>query len=224
VARRRYCSRGCRNAAIVNTQRKACVRCGREFADVPSVAKKWCSWDCYDADRQPRKTCKRCGAPLKLSKRTYCSHECMTLGRMNQAQKPCEVCGALMVVRPYEASTKRFCSRACLNASKRISGPGARVKRGDGYMAVYYPTHPDASRQGLILEHRLVAEQKYGRRILPDEHVHHLNGVRDDNRPENLEVIAAGEHGRVSTQMGVAKRRSMREKLAEYERRFGPLT
>ncbi len=74
------------------------------------------------------------------------------------------------------------------------STPAPRTKRhSKGYVLQWAPDHPWAQKTGYVPQHRLIMEQVLGRHLLPLETVHHKNGVRDDNRPDNLEVWYSGQ-------------------------------
>lgn len=64
-----------------------------------------------------------------------------------------------------------------------------------GYVMEYAPDHPDAPKgKGYVLQHRLVMERQLGRYLTDSEVVHHRNEDKQDNRPENLEILTRSKH------------------------------
>jgi len=81
-----------------------------------------------------------------------------------------------------------------MNHSNSISGErhprwNGGKRKSDGYIRIYSPNHPNVASNRTVYEHRLVMEKKIGRYLTKEEVVHHLNGIRDDNRPENLVIM-----------------------------------
>lgn len=71
---------------------------------------------------------------------------------------------------------------------------GGRRLCSNGYIEIVVPGHPATNARGYVYEHRVVAEKKLGRYLLPGEVVHHINGKKTDNVPENLIVLLNSEH------------------------------
>ncbi len=68
-----------------------------------------------------------------------------------------------------------------------------------GYKMIRSPER--SSRNPYTAEHIVVAEKKLGRKIVMGEHVHHLNGNKADNSPENLLVCTASQHRTLHRQL-----------------------
>lgn len=127
--------------------------------------------------------------------------------RIRAFVKTCDVCGLpfLWQARTRHNATKNrgtFCSVKCANrspdkaqgapkGSEHCSWKGGRRENEHGYVLIWIPDHPsikDKANQKYVPEHRLVMEQTLGRPLGPFEEVHHRNAIRNDNRPENLEL------------------------------------
>jgi len=115
-------------------------------------------------------------------------------------------CGKEIVVNGSKLRTGRAKSCGCLK--RELSGErgraqlignkytwkGGKFKTTDGYCRVVLKGHPRADVRGYVFEHLLVMENYLGRPVDKNETVHHKNGVRNDNRIENLE-LRIGNHG-----------------------------
>lgn len=104
--------------------------------------------------------------------------------------------------RPGQKIVNKVCKRAAFSMrSTGAPGPrngswnGGRQIDKSGYVLVLSPGHPNSTQSGYIREHRLVMEQKIGRLLKPTEVVHHIDGNKSNNCPENLRLYRSNrEH------------------------------
>ena len=83
---------------------------------------------------------------------------------------------------------------------------GGRRVHTEGYILIKNPDHPRADSQGYVPEHVLVAENILGRPLERNEVAHHINRKKDDNRPENLQVMNVTDHRTLHGHEGAAIR------------------
>lgn len=88
-----------------------------------------------------------------------------------------------------------FCSKECKNKYQTL-GNGPNWKGGRRYLRGYVELRvsPEIRKSRRIFEHRLVMEKHLGRRLTSREFIHHKNGIKDDNRLENLEIVNLNSH------------------------------
>lgn len=84
-----------------------------------------------------------------------------------------------------------------LTGAKHPKWRGGRSVASNGYVLIRLPGHHLADVRGYVYEHRLVAEQVLGRALTAGEIPHHKNGIKTDNRPENIEVLPSRAHHHV---------------------------
>lgn len=105
--------------------------------------------------------------------------------------KPCDVSGCGKPVRSKGLCDSHYAKlrRWGTPTPEPKPAPKFRQRTGTGYVSVKVPKgHPMRMANGYVMEHRLVMAEAIGRPLQKFENVHHINGVKDDNRIENLEL------------------------------------
>lgn len=188
--RRKWCSDECRlpKSSRTRTTTDECVEDG--CGNYPNGARGYCRRHYYEhkmAGDFGDVFCSVDGCDRIGNQRGYCQKHYRQYGA---TPEPCSVDGC---DRPRRSLT--FCAMHYLRyrqegdpgeAAPRRAATGEGYRDRNGYISVQVKGRK-------LLQHRYVMEQVLGRQLWNWEVVHHKNGVRDDNRPENLELWVKGQ-------------------------------
>lgn len=200
------------------------IEAGRKYCSLECRSKHRFSKPLPAASRVPIPfTCNNCGNGFTMMQGyltayqkkfgrdpMYCSMRCSSEGRRKTADEKhkltCQHCGNT-VVRTRKLNSGRiyadqkYCSQECkvaaqmVVAQKRFEAGGYKkhIKR-NGYVWITVPALSRAGGPRSVMEHRYVMSRHLGRELFAEETVHHINGNRQDNRLENLELFSS-RHG-----------------------------
>ncbi len=142
------------------------------------------------------KICKKCkkGFMIKDSRkflfksRKFCSEKCYRKSQRKRIIKICKTCKNKF--ESLISKNREYCSIKCKLPPNFKSGH----INSNGYIKVLDHGHPFSDTKKYVFEHRLIMEKFLGRYLTKNEIVHHRNGIKNDNRIENLLLCVVGKN------------------------------
>lgn len=195
--------------------KRICELCGGEFT-VPyrSIKKNYCSHTCANQASAPRRrkrtkyTCEVCGKEFEVSTSSirlrmkkgeirFCSKECMGKGTRTGEIMKCLSCGNEFYTTRKSEGKGKFCSTDCAHKYRKQQNGLGGYWYENKYKVLWNGGNP-------IKEHIKVMEDCLMRKLTDDEVVHHINGIKDDNRIENLKLMRKSEHSSYHRKIEIA--------------------
>lgn len=135
------------------------------------------------------KICSNCNAEFiyegrhsKRNKNFFCSYDCYIVFKTKKVNVKCDWCDKEFLKKRSDiARTKHnSCSHKCSYDYKKWTGLSEENPIVNG-----------------VKVHRIIATQKLGRELLPEEEVHHIDGNHTNNKIENIIVLSKSEHAKI---------------------------
>jgi len=177
-----------------------CGKCGKErWSSIKNAAAYTFTGLCYECSRIAMR--KHTDIETLPNGSVIYWNERRSLGRDAEIPVQCGICGQIRTMPAYQIPRSGFtgyCVDCARTGYRSHFWKGGRFRHPSGYFLVRLtPDHPlydMADDHHLVPEHRLIMAEHIGRPLRDDEIVHHRNGIKDDNRLENLELLARRLH------------------------------
>lgn len=178
-----------------------CEECREEFVARADHEQRFCSRQCagkhLSKTKRKYEICPICGKEFVKARgsKMYCSSECYNIARQKKTELICLACGKHFERVNCHIGEHNFCSKECVNKWNRENRKGENAngwKGGIHYQDGYiFKKEKDGGYRG---EHRILMEEKLGRRLTEQEVVHHIDGNKTNNSLDNLMVMTRAEH------------------------------
>lgn len=157
-----------------------CHTCGKEFRHRkrPDREVKFCSTSCYHFSTKGGTPWNKNKTGLQIAWNKGIPMRESTKKKLSDARKG----NPLYIKNGIKNGFKK-------GQTSPRKGKGKRYVMVKGYRKLLIPDYPRADTKGYVYEHIVVAEKYLNRSLIKDEVVHHINGIKTDNRPENLFIF-----------------------------------
>lgn len=135
--------------------------------------------------------------PYKRANVKYCSRSCQHIAlTKNPSPRKCACgCGTIIKRKRFPKNfPKSYVAGHQFKGKLNTNWNNGQYITAYGYVFLQKPEHPNSDKRGYVREHVFIMSKHLGRPLTKNELVHHINGIRNDNRIDNLIIMTRQQH------------------------------